>query len=70
MGRLWTRKTSAMPPSRSSASRSSVQNRLVAQIAARGDDGKTKFRHQQMMQRVRRQHRAEIGIAGAIEVES
>ena len=40
-------------------------NRLVAQIAAGGDDGKTEFGHQQMMQRSVRQHHAEIGIAGS-----
>src|SRR5208283_3885475 len=38
-------------------------NRLVAQVAAGGDDRKTKFSHEQMMQRIRRQHHAEIRIA-------
>ena len=38
-------------------------NRLVAQIAARGDDWETQLRHQQMVQRIRRQHHAEVGIA-------
>jgi hypothetical protein len=39
-------------------------NRFVAQVAARGDDGKAEFSHQQMMQWIRWQHHAEVGIAG------
>ena len=39
-------------------------NRLVAEVAARGDDGEIEFGHQQMVQRRVRQHRAEVRIAG------
>jgi hypothetical protein len=38
-------------------------NRLVTQVAAGGDDGETQFRQKELMQRVRRQHCAEIRIA-------
>ena len=40
-------------------------NRFIAQIAAGGDDGKIQLCHQQMMQRIGRQHDAEAGIAGS-----
>ena len=40
-------------------------NRLVAEVAAGGNDRKTEFSHQQMVQWRVRQHDAEIRIAGS-----
>jgi len=39
--------------------------RLVAQVAARRHHRKAKLGHEQVVQRIRRQHDAEIGIAGS-----
>ena len=45
-------------------------NRLIAQVAAGGDDGETEFGQQQMMQRRVRQHDAEIRVIGATDGQS
>jgi len=37
-------------------------DRLFTEVAAGGHDRKAKFSHEQMMQRIRRQHHAMIGI--------
>ena len=59
IGRSWTRKRSAMPASRVSASRSSVAIGSSDAVAAGRDDREAELAQQQMMQRRIGQHRAE-----------
>jgi hypothetical protein len=40
-------------------------NGIVAQVPARGNDGKVQQRQQQVMERGVRKHHAEVGIAGS-----
>jgi hypothetical protein len=63
MGRLCTRNRSAMRPSRATRLAFRNANRLVAEVAAGGDDGKTQHPEQEMMQRGIWQHDARQGLA-------
>ena len=64
IGRSWTRKQSAMPPSRVDRLALVDADRLVAQVAAGRHDREAQLGQEQRVQRRVGQHDAQVGVAG------